>query len=235
MLYVAQDERRAGYIIKFYHPSTRGGLIHRENAMRAAREFHNTLLAHQKGIQTVLPLALGEGQGRNRSTVIVYPYLHGALALDRIYDYNQPAAVSPPERQWIEKSIGQMMRKFIESGMYPVDVNLDHFIAQKVEGGKPSVYWVDLERVGLKSLFMKRRGIKSLARLLARLEWLRISGGGVHHSNMMRIGHAYFNVEKTRRLDRRLCRAVITATRKRWYAKGFPLRRRYQLTSLQSR
>jgi hypothetical protein len=125
----------------------------------------------------------------------------------------------------------------VDAGAYPVDGHLDHFLASKEDTGQWLVYYVDFERIGFstfrRKLLLQRKLIKTLGRLTARLEWLRVSGGGINRAAMMRIVRAFFRKESLRSLDQELGRAVIRAAGRYWRRREFHKRGPYGLRSFQ--
>lgn len=212
------------YLIKAYPPKKNRERQFSRKPSRAKKEFCNTLIAYKKDVQTVLPLAIGEGKQNGQWGVIIYPFLDTAVSLTRVYTHEGLERLTVQERQSLEKTVGRLVRKFIDKGMVPRDLGLDHFLARK-ESGEILVHWVDLERVKFTRLFKRRKGIETLGKLLAQMEWLRNSGWNISRSSMMRIGHAYFHKEGLRGLDKRLCWEVIQAAGRVWLRRSLSVRR----------
>jgi hypothetical protein len=116
--------------------------------------------------------------------------------------------------------------------MYVVDVRADHFLVQRNGTGAPLVYWIDFERVRF-TLRKKKEGIRTLGRLLSRMEWFRLSGGKINRPAMMRIGCAYFRDVGPGARHKELRRTVVDAARKWWYRREFHKRGAYQLLSIE--
>ncbi len=231
-LYLAQGENGKRYLIKTYPLKGNYARPFSRKANRARREFNNTLIAHREGIPTVLPLAVGEGKEHGRWSVILYPFLDKAVSLARVYSHGEVKHLSIRERQCLEKKVGMLVRKLIDKGIYPRDLVLDHFLANK-ENGDLLVHLVDLERVEFARWFRRKKGIGTLGSLLARMEWFRISGWRINRSSVMRIGYACFHAKQLQKLDKRLCRAVIQTARKYWFRREFNKRRPGLLGSIE--
>ncbi len=69
---------------------------------------------------------------------------------ERIYVGQKLTFAGIRERQYLEKTIGRVIRKLIDTGAYPVDAHLDHFLVMK-DGEKILVYYVVFERIKPKS------------------------------------------------------------------------------------
>lgn len=236
-VYLVRNHGGKGYLIKDYPPEHHRRRLFGGKANRAKKEFARTLLAYRKGIQTVLPLAVGEENEDKDRGVIIYPFLDKAIPLERAYQHEHLNLLSIRDRQCLEKEVGKLLRKMVDAGAYPVDGHLDHFLVMRTDEGKILVYYIDLERVEFSSLtkkwLMRRKLIKTLGRLLARLEWLRVSGGGIRRAGMMRISRAFFGQQRLGRLNRELSMASIQAARKYWHRREFHKRGSYGLRSYQ--
>ncbi|MGH7831762.1 MAG: lipopolysaccharide kinase InaA family protein [Candidatus Binatia bacterium] len=232
-VYLVQHDGRASYVIKDYPPVDNPKSALGENGNRAKKEFSNTLAAYQKSIPVVLPLAVGEWTVDRDRGVIIYPFLDKAIPLERVYNHESSSTLPNRERQRLERNVGKLLRAMVDAGAYPVDAHLDHFLALRVDGGEVPVYYIDLERIRFSSSlwFIRIKRIKTIGRLLARLEWLRVSGGGINRAGMMRISRAFFAERGFRPLDKELCRVVIKAARRYWYRREFHKRGPYRLRS----
>lgn len=232
-LYVAQDYGQVRFLVKVYRARKSSAAFLTRQVNKAKQEFYNTLYAYEKGFNTVLPLALGESSWDRSSGVIVYPFLDNAIPLDKVYPYRGCGGLAIFERQYLEKSVGRLLRKCFESGIFPANMCLGHFLARKEAGGRLVVYWVDFEKLKFRSLRRKRFGVKSLGKLLARIEWFRVSGGRINRSSIMRVGHACFHKEGSGKLDKKLCRAIIQAAKEYWEFRKIDTRGLYPLGSVQ--
>lgn len=236
-VHLARIRRGKIYLIKTYPPIKNRNHLFWEEPNRAKKEFSKALFAGKKSIPTVQPVAVGERVGNKQWGIIIYPFLDEAVTLERIYSHDHFKEFGIKERHNLEKSVGRLIRKFIEVGAYPLDAHLDHFLATKVEEKKISVYYIDLERVKFNSLskrlMQRRKLIKTMGRLIARLEWFRMSGGRINRASMVRIGRASFRDECVGTLDKKLCRLVIHAARKFWYRRKFHTRGPYPLRSIE--
>ncbi|MFQ5849123.1 MAG: hypothetical protein ACE5JU_00885 [Candidatus Binatia bacterium] len=238
-VYLAREQNGTKYLIKVYPPDKSRPSVIARKVNRAKNEFYKVLVAYKNEIQTVLPLAVGEWRKDRGWGLIIYPFLDGAITLERVYanEHLGLLGISIRERQYLEEAVGRLMRTLIDKGAYPVDAHLDHFLAVRLRGGKILIYYVDLERVrfNLWSTKLLKRGklIKTLGRLLARLEWFRASGGRINRPSMMRIGCAYFRGGGLGALDKRLCRAVIRAAKKYFHRREFHMRGSYPLRSIE--
>ena len=194
-------------------------------------------MAYRSGIPVVLPLALGEWSRVKGWGVIVYLFLQDAVTLESVYSSRSLEIMGFKYRLRLEERVGTLMRKLSDMGAYPVDAHLDHFLVVNDSISGPVVYYVDLERMKFNSwtrhVMGQAKRIKTLGRLLARLEWLARSGGGVSRSAMMRMGRFFFRIEKPGPLDKRLCRRVIRAARRYWDRRKFQERGRSPLRSIQ--
>ncbi len=235
-VYFGRDLNGTRYLIKFYLKGKERKYFYTRSINRARNEFFKSLLAHRMEIKTVLPLAVGACREERYQGLIIYPFLDQAMSLERVYDRRNLNTLTICERHYLEKAVGRLIRKFIDAGAYPVDAHLDHFLAMKVAGTQILVYYVDLERVKFnklsKNMLRNRKLIKTLGRLIARLEWFRTSGGRINRSSMIRIGLAFFHEEGLGTLDKKLCRSVIQAARKYWYRRRFHIRGPYPLRSI---
>lgn len=229
MRYLARDQRGKRYFIKVYLPRKAPRNFGRR-IQRARREFDNVLTAHKHDIPTVLPLAMAQGKGDRPWGVIIFPFLESVVSLEEVYT-GKFNSLSVRERQSMERMVGGMMRRFIDSGMYPRDLVLDHFLVKRIGGGGLSVYWVDLERVNSGWFLKRKKRIEILGKFLLRLERCRITGGRVNSSSMMRIVHAYFHKKALEKLDKRLRRNILRAANKYWYRRKFNKRGPYVLRS----
>ena len=212
-LYLTRGKEGERFLIKLYWKSG-NRLWGRDN--KAKREFHNTLLAHGKGFRTVLPVAWGEGWGKEGIGVIVYPFVDGAISLERAYSYREPSCLSVRERQEMEKQVGQLLRLCLDSGLFPVNMCLGHFLGCRDSSGRLVVYWVDFEKMKFRVGFRSKTMVKTLAKLLARMEWFRASGGKMGRSSIMRIGYPSVCRRNTAKANRDLCCQVVAAARKYW-------------------
>jgi hypothetical protein len=230
-VYLARDQDGALYLVKSYAAEGKRKFLSGREPNRAGREFARTFFAHKKGISTVLPLAVGEGLADPCRGVIIYPFLDKAIPLERIYQHEDATRLAIGERQSLERKVGKLLRSMVDAGAYPVDGHLDHFLALRADGGEISVYYIDLERIGFRSLtkkwFLGSKRVKTLGRVTARLEWLRVSGGRINRVTMMRMSRAFFHQERPRPLDKKLCRKVIRAARRYWYRREFHQRGPY--------
>lgn len=231
-LYLATGPDGKRYMVKVYPEPGHRAPLRLRKGNRARNEFYHTLLASKTGVRTVLPLAVGESGEKNRCGVIIYPFVENSVSLDRVYDPQGSSSLSLAERRYAERKVGEMLRTFADSGMYVVDVRADHFLVQRNGTGAPLVYWIDFERVRF-TLRKKKEGIRTLGRLLSRMEWFRVSGGGMNLPAMMRIGCAYFRDIGPGARHKELRRTVVKAARKWWYRREFHKRGSYQLLSIE--
>ncbi|MEE9143487.1 MAG: hypothetical protein V3U06_01800 [Candidatus Binatia bacterium] len=234
-VYLARDQEGMRYLVKIYPPKRNCPNFFSRRVNRAKNEFSKTLLACKKEIQTVLPLAVAQGKEDKRWGIIIYPFLDQAIPLERVYDCDNLSLLSIRERQLMEKTVGRLLRKFIDEGAYPVDAHLDHFLIMKSGEASVHVHYVDLERIGFnsltKSILKRRKLLKTLGRLIARLEWLRVSGFRINRPSMMRMGRAFLEGKAFGISGRRLRRAVIQAAREFWYRREFHTRGQYRSRS----
>jgi hypothetical protein len=176
---------------------------------------------------------MGEGQTDRLRGIIVYPFLDKAIPLERVYDQRPHLTIH--EKLCLEREVGKLVRIMNDSGIYPVDAHLDHFLAVRSEQGTVSVKYIDFERIHFRRFsgrWLRRvRLIRSLGRLLARLEWLRASGGRINRSAMMRMARACLMTETSGGLDKQLLRAVIRSAKKFWYRREFNARGVYEFRS----
>jgi hypothetical protein len=125
----------------------------------------------------------------------------------------------------------------VDAGAYPVDAHLDHFLAVLEKRGDVAVYYIDLERVRFGSVtarfWRRRKLIKTVGRLTARLEWLRLSDGGLNRAAILRIGRAFFGKKRPERSNKALYGEVLAAARKFWDRREFHKRGTYGLRSFQ--
>jgi hypothetical protein len=233
--YVANDQEGMRYLVKVYPPEPNHSWFYGRRVNRARNEFTKTLITHRKEIPTVLPLAVGEAREDKQWGIIIYPFLVQAIPLERVYEHRRVSLLSIRERQSMEKTVGRMVRHFIDRGAYPVDAHLDHFLVMKTGEANISVYYVDLERIGFSSLtkrlLMRRKLLKTMGRLIARLEWLRASGCRINRPSMMRMGCAFFGEGTFGTSRRRLRRGVIQAAKEYWYRRKFHARGPYKTRS----
>jgi hypothetical protein len=237
-VYLARQQNGRAYLIKSYPPQSKGDGSSPTQGNRAMQEFFKTIVAEERKVRTVLPVAVGEWRADRKWGLIVYPYLDQSVTLERVYVDQEPRPFVVRERHFLEKEIGRLTRGFVDAGAYPVDAHLDHFLVVREGPETITVLYVDLERIrfdGLARMFMrKRRMIKTVGRLLARLEWFRVSGGRINQASMMRMAHAFFDEEPAGRLNKKLYRAVIRAARRYSNARKFHTRGRYPLRSIPS-
>lgn len=235
-LYLAQNGSEEKLLIKVYQLEKSGRSKPNTRASRGRKEFQNTLIAHQKGFNTVLPLAFGEAEGRQIGSVVIYPFLEDAIPLDKAYSFDggQSVALSVAERQRFERSVGRLLRHCLESGVFPVNMCLGHFLARKAAAGDLVVYWVDFEKIKFRYFLRKRYALKWLAKFLARIQWFRMSGGRFHRSSVMRIGHSCFCQAGSRKLDKKLWRALVRSTKKYWDFRKIDSRGIYPVITIRS-
>ena len=209
------------YLVKTYPPKkdNNHALFYSRRNGRAKKEFRSSIAAYKKGISTPLPSALGEKREDRRWGIIVYPFLDETIGLDRVYADARFKGLDVRERHIVEKSIGKLLRKFIDQGMYPRYLKLDHFLIKRGEGERFLVYWIDLERTKFTYLFKRMRLLRTIGRLLATMERFRVSGARVNRPSMMRIAHAYFRGDNSKRPNKRLRRAAIRAAEEFWYRR----------------
>jgi hypothetical protein len=236
-VYVACDREGMWYLIKDYPPVKKSKNLLSREASRATREFFKTLVAHKKGIPTVLPLAVGKWKEDGRRGVIIYPFLDQAIPLERVYDRANASGLTVREKQSLEKAVGKLMRTMHDAGAYPIDAHLDHFLVSREKNGRMTVCYIDFERIEFHFCFVKwveqRRLIKSLGRLLARLEWLRVSGGAVNRPGVMRMGLAFLGDNASAAGKKRLRLSIVRAAKKFWDRRGFGRRGLYGFRSFE--
>lgn len=233
-LYVGQNSEGLRFLVKAYHRENGSGGFFNRRTNKAKREFHNTLLAYKKGFRTIPPLALGEGNQDQSLGIIVYPFLENAIPLDRAYAYKEPGELTVSERQHLEKGVGRLLRMCMDSGLFPENMCLGHFLAKREPRGGLVVYWVDFEKVKFRPFFRQRYIIRNLGKLLARIEWFRMSGGKINRSSVMRIGHACFCEPGSRKLNKSLCHAIIQAAKEYWDYRKIDARGLYSYNLIQA-
>jgi len=153
------DKQGITYLIKNYPPKKYEARPFARRTNRARKEFLNTLIVFKEHIQTVVPIALGEDKESGRQGIIIYPFLDQAVTLARLYVHKEVKGISVRDRHFLEKTVGRMVQRITARGIFPRDLGIDHFLAERDTGGQLSVHWVDLERVKFISLFKKRIGI----------------------------------------------------------------------------
>jgi hypothetical protein len=130
------------------------------------------------------------------------------------------------------------MRTMHDAGAYPIDAHLDHFLVSRADNGEVEVRYIDFERIKFHGRLTKwlgrRRLLKSLGRLLARFEWLRVSGGAVNRPCVMRMSLAFLKDKAADPKKRRLRRAVIQAAAEFWQRRDFARRGAYGFRSFES-
>jgi hypothetical protein len=232
-LYLVQG--RAGkYLIKTYPPKESGsaGWFRSRRIGRATKEFRSSVAAYLKGIPTPLPAALGEKKEDRRWGIIVYPFLEETYGLDRLYA-GEGFKLDARERHLVEKKVGRLMRKFIDLGMYPRYMKFDHFLIKR-EGERLQVYWIDLERTKFTRFFKRTRLLRTVGKVLATLEWFRISGARVNRASMARIGQAFLQGDSSERPDKRSRRAAIRAAEEFWNRRHLSQKKAPVVTVIES-
>lgn len=219
-LYLVQSHS-GKYLVKTYPPKGDNNRVWfcAQGMSRAKKEFRSSIAAYKRGISTPLPSALGEKKEDRRWGIIVYPFLDETIGLDRVYADARFKGLDVRERHFVEKSIGKLLRKFIDQGMYPRYLKLDHFLIKREEGGRILVYWIDLERTKFTYLFKRMRLLKTIGKFLATMEWFRVSGARVNRPSMIRIARAFFREDSSKRPNKRLRRAAIRAAEEFWYRR----------------
>lgn len=234
-VYVARDRDGMKFLIKDYPLGDKRKVLFGREANRATREFSKTLLAYKKDIQTIPPLAVGQWTEDRQRGLIIYPFLDKAVPLERVYDRANASGFTVREKQFLEKAVGKLMRTMHDAGAYPIDAHLDHFLVRREESGRVKVCYIDFERIKFHFWFKKwldrRRLIKSLGRLLARLEWLRVSGGSVNRPGAMRMSLAFLQDKALRSRKRGLRRTVVRAAKQFWDRREFGRRGLYGFRS----
>ena len=208
------------YLVKTYPPKEESnhGWFYSRGISRAKKEFRSSVAAYRRGIPTPLPSAVGEKRENRRWGIIVYPFLEDCIGLDRVYADERLKDLNVRERQWVERAVGKLLRKFIDQGMYPRDLKLDHFLIRREEE-RLVVYWIDLERTKFTYLFKRMRLLKTIGKVLATMECFRVSGARVNRPGIARIGHAFFQGGGSKRLDKNLRRAAIQAAEEFWHRR----------------
>jgi Lipopolysaccharide kinase (Kdo/WaaP) family len=198
---------------------------------RARVEFYRTLQAHTKNFPTVLPLAYGERDDKSGWSIIVYPFLDGALSLDWLYTPNRPPTITARQRRHIEKTVGKLARALIDAPVQRFDGHLDHFLVSWEGEKSPRVWYVDFEKIRFTACLpawgRHRQRVRTLGKLLARLQWLNNSGSHVNRASMMRISQAYFHEHSPLARQKKLCQAVLRAAQAYWRRRRFQTRGSY--------
>jgi hypothetical protein len=218
-LYLVQTHS-GKYLVKTYPPkeNQNHAWFYSQGISRAEKEFRSSVAAYKRGIPTPLPSAIGGKKGDRRWGIIIYPFLDETVGLDRVYADERLNELSVRDRQHVEKAVGRLLRKFIDQGMYPRYLKLDHFLIRR-ENERLVVYWIDLERTKFTYLFKRMRLLKTIGKFLATMEWFRVSGARVNRPSMFRIGDAFFRADGSKRSDKKLHRAAIQAAEEFWHRR----------------
>jgi Lipopolysaccharide kinase (Kdo/WaaP) family len=230
-VYLATGPTGRRYVVKDYAlPKPQRSFLGATQS-RARVEFYRTLQAHTKNFPTVLPLAYGEREEQRSSSIIVYPFLDSAVSLDWLYTPNCPPTITTRQRQHIEKTVGKLVRTFIDSSVRRFDGHLDHFLVSWEGEWAPRVWYVDFEKIRFTLCFLAwvrhRKRVRTLGKLLARLQWLNNSGSHVNRASMMRISQAYFHEHAPLARQKKLCQAVLRAAQAYWIQRRFQTRGSY--------
>jgi hypothetical protein len=153
------------------------------------------------------------------------------VSLDWLYTPNCPHTITTRQRQHIETTVGRLVRAFIDAPVRRFDGHLDHFLVSWQGERSPRVWYVDFEKIRFTRCWpawvRQRQRVRTLGKLLARLQWLNHSGSHVNRASMMRISQAYFHEHTPLARQKQLCQAVLRAAQAYWTQRRFQTRGNY--------
>lgn len=154
-------------IVKSYkHKGLAGMLKSVVVASRARREFGAAACIEGRGIATAAPLLLAEEKvlGMVRRSAVVLDFIDGARELSDFF-FCSPGAVPAAERWRVAEAFGRLTARIFMAGVYQYDLALQNFLIRRTQDAAPVLYFIDFERVRIKSGISRAHKTDMLARL----------------------------------------------------------------------
>jgi tRNA A-37 threonylcarbamoyl transferase component Bud32 len=152
-------------IIKTYKNKGLVGLLKSAAAAsRARQEFTAASYIHGQGILTAAPLVLAEKKtlGLVGDSAVVLECIEGAQELREFFFYDR--SILPAERRQVAEQFGRLTAAIFQKGVFQYDFALNNFLIRREADGF-KLYFIDFERVRLKSAVSRKQKIDVLARL----------------------------------------------------------------------
>lgn len=161
----------ATYLIKRYE--TRHFLAYIKNlivASKAARELKAATTIAQKGVSTIVPVAMGEKgwRGLVKEGYVIFKLLEECQDLNNYFLKECPAEKSEQsfaERRMIIKKLGTLAKKVHEEGILQSDFALNNFLLTKDKAGGVKIYLSDFEKITIKHSLSFSQKVSCLAKL----------------------------------------------------------------------
>ena len=161
----------ATYLIKRYE--TRHFLAYIKNlivASKAARELKAATTIAQKGVSTIVPVAMGEKgwRGLVKEGYVIFKLLEECQDLNNYFLKECPAEKSEQsfaERRMIIKELGTLARKVHEEGILQSDFALNNFLLTKDKAGGVKIYLSDFEKITIQRSLSFSQKARCLAKL----------------------------------------------------------------------
>ena len=133
-------------------------------ASRGRQEFTAAAFIHGQGIATAAPLMLAEKKtlGMVRESAVALECIDGAQELREFFFYDR--SILPCERWRVADQFGRLTAAIFKKGIYQYDFALNNFLIRREADGF-GLYFIDFERVRLRSLISREQKLDALARL----------------------------------------------------------------------
>ena len=131
---------------------------------RGRQEFTAAAFIHGQGISTAAPLMLAEKKtlGMVRESAVALEFINGAQELREFFFYDR--SIPPGERWRLAGQFGRLTAAIFQKGIYQYDFALNNFLIRREADGF-GLYFIDFERVRLRSLISREQKLDALARL----------------------------------------------------------------------
>lgn len=131
---------------------------------RARQEFTAAAYIHGQDILTAAPLMLAEKKtlGMVRDSAVVLEFIEDAQELREFFFYDR--SILPTERHRVAYEFGRLTAAIFQKGIFQYDFALNNFLIRREKDGF-GLYFIDFERVRLKSSVTREQKIDVMARL----------------------------------------------------------------------
>ena len=131
---------------------------------RARQEFNAAAYIYAQAIPTAAPLMVVEKKsfGMVSQAAVVIEFIAGAQELRDFFFYDR--TMSPQERWQVAGDFGRLAACIFQKGVYQYDLALNNFLIRRESGGF-GLYFIDFERVRLRSSISRELKVDVLARL----------------------------------------------------------------------